>query len=77
MRGAAHSACESLLQVMPVVMRLCAPIEGTDAAHLADCLGLDSGKYRSQGPSVAAEAAEASLLGAQPFLDSDSLYQVL
>ena len=24
----------------PVVARLCDPIEGTDAAHLAECLGL-------------------------------------
>ena len=26
-------------QVHPVVSRLCDPIEGTDAAHIADCLG--------------------------------------
>lgn len=26
-------------QVHPVVSRLCDPIEGTDAAHLAECLG--------------------------------------
>ena len=58
-----------------MVTRLCAPIEGTDAAHLADCLGLDSSRYRS-APSCAAEAADASLLGCQPYLDSDSLYQV-
>ena len=62
------------LQVLPVVTRLCAPIEGTDAAHLADCLGLDSSRYRS-APSSTAEAADASLLGCQPYLDSDSLYQ--
>ena len=28
-------------QVHPVVSRLCQPIEGTDAARIADCLGLD------------------------------------
>jgi hypothetical protein len=28
-------------QVHPVVSRLVNPIEGTDAAHIADCLGLD------------------------------------
>lgn len=27
-------------QVHPVVSRLCDPIEGTDAAHLAECLGM-------------------------------------
>ena len=26
-------------QVHPVVSRLCDPIEGTDAAHIAECLG--------------------------------------
>ncbi|GAX83060.1 hypothetical protein CEUSTIGMA_g10486.t1 [Chlamydomonas eustigma] len=36
-------------QVHPVVSRLCAPIEGTDAAHIADCLGLDPSRFRSGG----------------------------
>jgi hypothetical protein len=31
-------------QIRPVVTRLCAPIEGTDAARIADCLGLDPSK---------------------------------
>lgn len=34
-------------QVHPPVARLCGPIEGTDNARLATCLGLDSNKYRS------------------------------
>ncbi|ORX91154.1 hypothetical protein K493DRAFT_409457 [Basidiobolus meristosporus CBS 931.73] len=34
-------------QVHPPVARLCDPIEGTDAAHIAHCLGLDSSKYHS------------------------------
>lgn len=33
-------------QIHPVVMRLCDPIEGTDAAILAECLGLDPTSYR-------------------------------
>ncbi|KAK3094405.1 hypothetical protein FSP39_001308, partial [Pinctada imbricata] len=33
-------------QVHPVISRLCDPIEGTDAAHLAECLGLDPSGYR-------------------------------
>ncbi|RKP25111.1 DNA polymerase family B-domain-containing protein [Syncephalis pseudoplumigaleata] len=41
-------------QVHPPVARLCAPIEGTDAGRLADCLGLDAHKYRS----VAVEATQ-------------------
>ncbi|KAF9984327.1 DNA-directed DNA polymerase alpha catalytic subunit pol1 [Modicella reniformis] len=34
-------------QVHPPVERLCGPIEGTDAARLADCLGLEMSKFRS------------------------------
>jgi len=34
-------------QVHPVVSRLCSPIEGTDPGRLADCLGLDPTRYRS------------------------------
>jgi len=33
-------------QVHPVVSRLCDPIEGTDAARIAECLGLDASHYR-------------------------------
>ncbi|KAL8595946.1 hypothetical protein ACOMHN_018258 [Nucella lapillus] len=33
-------------QIHPVVSRLCDPIEGTDSAHLAECLGLDPSGYR-------------------------------
>ncbi|EFJ41338.1 hypothetical protein VOLCADRAFT_107737 [Volvox carteri f. nagariensis] len=33
-------------QIHPVVSRLVSHIEGTDAAHIADCLGLDPTKYR-------------------------------
>ncbi|ORZ15507.1 DNA polymerase family B-domain-containing protein [Lobosporangium transversale] len=34
-------------QVYPPVERLCGPIEGTDATRLADCLGLDTSKFRA------------------------------
>lgn len=33
-------------QVHPPISRLCAPIEGTDNARLAVCLGLDAHKYQ-------------------------------
>ncbi|XP_071950860.1 DNA polymerase alpha catalytic subunit-like [Antedon mediterranea] len=33
-------------QVHPVVSRLCDPIDGTDAAHIAECLGLDPSGYK-------------------------------
>jgi DNA polymerase alpha subunit A len=42
-------------QVHPPVARLCAPMDGTDVAHIAECLGLDSSKFHV---SVAAEQAE-------------------
>ena len=32
-------------QILPPIDRLCAPVEGTDAARIADCLGLDTSKY--------------------------------
>lgn len=33
-------------QILPPVERLCDPIEGTDRARLAQCLGLDPGRYK-------------------------------
>ncbi|CAL1543599.1 unnamed protein product [Lymnaea stagnalis] len=33
-------------QIHPVVARLCDPIEGTDSARIAECLGLDPSGYR-------------------------------
>ncbi|XP_073983842.1 DNA polymerase alpha catalytic subunit isoform X2 [Rhodnius prolixus] len=35
-------------QIHPVIARLCDPIEGTDAATIARCLGLDPTKYKRQ-----------------------------
>ncbi|KAF5332256.1 hypothetical protein D9611_008203 [Ephemerocybe angulata] len=34
-------------QILPPIERLCDPIEGTDRARLAECLGLDPNRYRS------------------------------
>ncbi|KAG2500449.1 hypothetical protein HYH03_002016 [Edaphochlamys debaryana] len=54
-------------QVHPVVSRLVSTIEGTDAAHVADCLGLDPSRYRGQGAGAGGalgggEEEEAGLL---------------
>ncbi|EER12860.1 DNA polymerase delta catalytic subunit, putative [Perkinsus marinus ATCC 50983] len=38
-------------QIHPPLVRLCAPVSGTDAAHLAECLGLDPSKFASIGMS--------------------------
>ncbi|XP_066351384.1 DNA polymerase alpha catalytic subunit-like [Miscanthus floridulus] len=35
-------------QIHPVVSRLCASIQGTSLARLAECLGLDSAKFQSR-----------------------------
>ncbi|TKA82057.1 hypothetical protein B0A55_01508 [Friedmanniomyces simplex] len=42
-------------QILPPVERLCAPISGTNVALLAECLGLDTSKYRVSGASQVAE----------------------
>jgi DNA polymerase alpha subunit A len=42
-------------QILPPVERLCAPINGTNVSLLAECLGLDTSKYRVSGASKTAE----------------------
>lgn len=48
-------------QILPPVERLCAPISGTDVTHLADCLGLDTSKYRVSTVSGNGNANEAEI----------------
>lgn len=65
-----------MLQVHPVVSRLCGPIEGTDPAQLADCLGLDPAKFRQQANAAsAAEAREEAQLAAVSVFDDDDRYK--
>ncbi len=35
-------------QILPVVSRLLEPFDGTDQAYIAQCLGLDSSKYKNR-----------------------------
>ena len=42
-------------QILPPVERLCAPISGTNVTLLAECLGLDTSKYRVSGASKGTE----------------------
>ncbi|EMC92827.1 hypothetical protein BAUCODRAFT_96163 [Baudoinia panamericana UAMH 10762] len=42
-------------QILPPVERLCVPIEGTNVSLLAECLGLDTSKYRLSGASKTSE----------------------
>ncbi len=65
-----------MVQVHPVVSRLCAPVEGTDAAHLADCLGLDPAKFRQQVNAASADAREEAQLAAASVFDDDDRYKV-
>lgn len=62
-------------QVHPLVARLCGPLEGTDHARLAECLGLDSAKYHSAALTreLGTEEHEAIPLT----LDADTRFQVL
>ncbi|XP_078447158.1 DNA-directed DNA polymerase [Wolffia australiana] len=59
-------------QIHPVVSRLCASIEGTSPARLADCLGLDSSKFQQTRVDAAAADPSAALLTA---LDDDERYK--
>ena len=43
-------------QLHPVVARLCAPLEATSDARLAECLGLDPARFRSAAPAYDAIA---------------------
>ena len=42
-------------QIFPPVERLCAPLDGTDAVRLAECLGLDTRKYQISSSSAQAD----------------------
>ena len=59
-----------------MVSRLCAPIEGTDAAHLADCLGLDPAKFRHQVAAASGDAREEAQLASTSVFDDDDRYKV-
>jgi DNA polymerase alpha subunit A len=48
-------------QILPPVERLCAPISGTNVTQLADCLGLDTSKYRVSTVSGSYENAEEAI----------------
>ncbi|KAL6498951.1 hypothetical protein OROHE_026386 [Orobanche hederae] len=61
-------------QIHPVVSRLCASIEGTSPACLADCLGLDSFKFKSKSTEVVVNELGTSLLSG---LDADESYRVI
>ena len=48
-------------QILPPVERLCAPISGTNVTLLAECLGLDTSKYRVSSASGTANANDQEI----------------
>lgn len=61
-------------QLFPPIERLCAPIAGTDAGQLADCLGLDPKKY-SMGSSSRGEAGLQDLTPLESQLPDEVRYK--
>ncbi|KAF7983750.1 hypothetical protein HWV62_19727 [Athelia sp. TMB] len=61
-------------QVLPPIERLCEPIEGTDRARLAECLGLDPARFRSNSSGElearAFETLDSQMTDAQRFKDA-------
>uniref|UniRef100_A0A0D9V897 DNA polymerase n=1 Tax=Leersia perrieri TaxID=77586 RepID=A0A0D9V897_9ORYZ len=49
-------------QIHPVVSRLCASIQGTSPARLAECLGLDSSKFQSRSTDSSNQDSSSMLL---------------
>jgi len=61
-------------QVLPPIERLCDPIEGTDRARLAECLGLDPNRYKVSAGSEAGTALatlDSQVSDAERFRDSE------
>ncbi|KAI0077749.1 DNA polymerase alpha catalytic subunit [Panus rudis PR-1116 ss-1] len=59
-------------QILPPIERLCEPIEGTDRARLAECLGLDPNRYRSV---AAGESEERYFAGLDSLLPESERYR--
>ncbi|KAF7309528.1 DNA polymerase [Mycena indigotica] len=62
-------------QVLPPIERLCDPIEGTDRARLAECLGLDPQRYRTSTSTSSEEhnflSLDARVTDSERFKDAD------
>ncbi|EMD39179.1 hypothetical protein CERSUDRAFT_112852 [Gelatoporia subvermispora B] len=60
-------------QILPPIERLCDPIEGTDRARLAECLGLDPNRYKSSGEAEERQfgTLDSLMSDAERFKDTD------
>ncbi|MCJ1390503.1 DNA-directed DNA polymerase alpha catalytic subunit pol1 [Xylographa bjoerkii] len=61
-------------QIFPPIERLCAPIDGTDAGQLAECLGLDPKKY-ALSSAVRAEAGVQEMTPLESQLPDEIRYK--
>ena len=61
-------------QIHPVVSRLCEPIEGTDAARIAECLGLDPTAFHRQVHRV--DDKNDIEAGEKSFLDNEDRFKL-
>jgi DNA polymerase alpha subunit A len=52
-------------QIFPPIERLCAPIDGTDAGQLAECLGLDPKRYAMSATARGEQGLEITPLESQ------------
>jgi hypothetical protein len=64
-------------QILPPIERLCAPIDCTDSARIAECLGFDPRQFRSVGPISPTERTieplESQISDEERFRDADQL----
>ena len=69
-----------MAQVHPVVSRLCGSIEGTDAARIADCLGLDPSRFSARGSggggAGSEDARDEALISGASFFDDPARFKV-
>ncbi|KAJ8871338.1 hypothetical protein PR048_027655 [Dryococelus australis] len=61
-------------QIHPVVSRLCEPIEGTDSARIAECLGLDPSSYHRTYKNYQSDEQDMSL-GEKTCLSDEERYK--
>jgi len=62
-------------QVFPVVSRLVAPIDGTDAGRIAESLGLDPTKFKGAAAAVSGVSREDALAAAAAGLDDEDRFK--
>jgi len=60
-------------QVHPLVSRLLEPVEGTDAARIAECLGLDGGRFAQSAAAMGGGYDGGSAYAAAAAADVDAL----